>query len=280
MDFNDNNCKGIKSSYGVIDNFLQGSECDMIFVSEHWVTENEIASFRQRFTLNNRWMHMKSSINPEEILVGRPHGGIGFIAKRREDVVYRPIIIDSNRTAAVQLISNGQVILTVYGVYMPHFNGQSDQIELYSETLDILQSTIDNMELSPLMIVADMNAALPKVPEINRHWYRQHPYNKHSYILYDFLRNNELMVSNFNFHQDVSYSYFIINTRSYIDHVFTSARVNDMVTHCHIMHDLHHTTLQLSIDGSKVPDNVCGNNLPNYPRINWSDTRSCLRYKE
>ena len=80
---------------------------------------------------------MKSSINPEEILVGRPHEGIGFIAKRREDVVYRPIIIDSNRIAAVQLISNGQVILTVYGVYMPHFNGQSDQIELYSETLDI-----------------------------------------------------------------------------------------------------------------------------------------------
>ena len=58
---------------------------------------------------------MKSSINPEEILVGRPHRGIGFIAKRREDVVYRPIIIDSNRIAGVQLIFNGQVILTVYG---------------------------------------------------------------------------------------------------------------------------------------------------------------------
>ena len=27
---------------------------------------------------------MKSSIYPEEILVGRPHGWIGFIAKRRE----------------------------------------------------------------------------------------------------------------------------------------------------------------------------------------------------
>ena len=38
--------------------------------------------------------------------------------------------------------------------------------------------------------------------------------------------------------------------------------------------------LTLSIYGSKVPDNVCGNNLPNYPRMNWSDTRSCLRYKE
>ena len=62
-----------------------------------------------------------------------------------------------------------------------------------------------------------------------------------------------------------------------------------MVTHCHIMHDLPanvsnhfplHSTLQLYIDRSKVPDNVCGNTLPNYPRMNWSDTRSCLRYKE
>ena len=64
------------------------------------------------------------------------------------------------------------------------------------------------------MTVGDMNAALPEAPEINRHWYRPHPYNKHSYILYDFLRNNdhELMVSNFNFDQDVSYTYLKINT--------------------------------------------------------------------
>ena len=77
--------------------------------------------------------------------MGRPHGGIGFIAKHREDIVYRPIVIDSNRITGVQLISNGQVILILYGVYMPNFNGQSDQIEPYSETLDILQSTIDNI---------------------------------------------------------------------------------------------------------------------------------------
>ena len=98
-------------------------------------------------------------------------------------ITYKPLVVDSDRIIGVQLVSNGILLLTVLGVYLPYYNGLSAQIELYSETLDILQSVIDDIGPAPLMIVGDMNAALPSQVEISRRWYRLHPYNKHSYIL-------------------------------------------------------------------------------------------------
>ena len=201
------NCKGFKSSFSTIDYFLNEQNCDIAFVCEHWLTEQEIAGFKYSFNSNNIWVDMKSSMNQEEMLTGRPYGGIGFVAKCLKHISYRPVSVNSKRIAGVQLVTNGEVILTIYGLYLPHYNGMHDQIELFSETLDILQASIDDMEPSPLMIVGDMNATLPSNNQLVRNWYRKHPYNRHSYILYDFLCNNELIVANFNFKQNTSYTY-------------------------------------------------------------------------
>ena len=76
--------------------------------------------------------------------------------------------------------------------------------------MDILQSAIDVMDPSPMMIVGNMNASLPKTAELSRCWYRKHPYNKHSFVLYDFLRSNDLEVVDFNFKQDVPYTFLIV----------------------------------------------------------------------
>jgi hypothetical protein len=229
---------------------------------------------------------MKSSVNAEELLIGRPHGGIGFIANRQKNITYKPITIDSDRITGVQVISGGKTLLTVFGVYLPYYNGHNDQIQLYSETLDILQSSIDAMDPSPMMIVGDMNAPLPKHIQLSRFWYRQHPYNKHSYILYDFLRNNDLKAANFNFDQDVSYTYFNATSQSYIDHVFSSSCAGDIIKQCSIMSDLptnvsdHYPLLtsvelqvQTNIKHSKIVSAV-----PKYPRMNWSDNEACVSY--
>ena len=177
------NCKGLKSSYGLIDNILNDNNCDLLFVSEHWLTTHELSGFNSQLIDNNKWTHMKSSIDPEEILTGRPHGGIGFIANRVPGISYKPLIVDSDRISGVQLIASGRIILMVFGVYLPYFNGRSEQIDLLCETLDILQSAIDNMDSSPIMVVGDMNASLPHSSQLNKFWFRKNPFTKHSYIL-------------------------------------------------------------------------------------------------
>ena len=136
------------------------------------------------------------------------------------------------------------------------------------------------------MIVGDMNAPLPRQSELSRYWYRVYPFNRHSYILYDFLRNNDFEVANFNFEQDLSY--FNTISRSYIDHVFISKDARNAVTACAIVSDLPSnvsdhfpmcTTLGVLVTSKEldIADNGVSS-FPNFPRVDWSDNKNCTAY--
>ena len=71
---------------------------------------------------------------------------------------------------------------------MPYHNGQTDQLQLYMETLDILQDTLDvYSESTPVMIMGDFNASLPQHNLISNLWYKCRPFNRNSLFLYDFI---------------------------------------------------------------------------------------------
>jgi len=158
-----------------------------MFLSEHWLTPHKVSVFSNRFNGNNMRMNMKYNIDPDSVLIVRPHGGIGFIGNRVDGIVYKPVSADNDRICGVQLISNGKIILTVFGVYVPYYKGTSEQIQHYSETLDILQSTLDTMQPSPVLIVGDMYTVLPRQRDLARRGHSSYPFNTNSYMLYDFL---------------------------------------------------------------------------------------------
>jgi exonuclease III len=125
------------------------------------------------------------------------------------------------------------------------------------------------------MIVGDMNTPLPTNEHLQRLWQRRYPFNTHSYILYDFLRNNIMAVSDFSFDQKVNYTYSNGNSRSYIDHVFVSHYLMDSMKQCNIMSDLECNTsdnfpmfinvelvVVLTDQSTDSPDSV-----PLYPRL-------------
>ena len=138
------------SSYGLIDKMTDTNNGDIVFVCEHWLTQHDIACFKQRSSDHDRWTYMKSSIDAEELLTGRPHGGIGFIANRVKGITYKPISVDCDRITGMQLVSNGKIVMTIFGVYLPYFRANADQIKLYSETLDILNQPLTGWILLPL----------------------------------------------------------------------------------------------------------------------------------
>ena len=108
------NCLGFKSSSAFIDNLC--IEYDICFLYEHWLEPLELPFVKSLYKDKNIWSHLKSSVDPESVSSGRPHGGVGFLCKESGDVTYR-----------------------VLGVYMPFYTGSSEQTELYIETLDLLQ---------------------------------------------------------------------------------------------------------------------------------------------
>ena len=96
---------------------ILSDKCDIIFICEHWLRPCEVPIFSNDFAKQNYWSDLKSSIDPEQLLKGRPYGGIGFVCKKISNITYQSIVVDSNRISGLQLLCNSNVILTIYGVY-------------------------------------------------------------------------------------------------------------------------------------------------------------------
>ena len=55
-----------------------------------------------------------------------------------------------------------KIQMNIIGVYLPYHNGSVDQIELYGETLECLQSIIDLFQGQPLVTRQSEMADLPR----------------------------------------------------------------------------------------------------------------------
>ncbi|KAK2157670.1 hypothetical protein LSH36_187g07033 [Paralvinella palmiformis] len=136
------------------------------------------------------------------------------------DITYKIIDIDNERVSGIQLISKGQVLMNIIGVYLPFYDESVDQIELYAESLQCLQSVLELHQGEPLVIVGDMNAALPQKQQLSFNWHQLRPFNADSLILYDFVCDNDMCIGNFGYTQTMNYMYFKGVNRTYIIHVF------------------------------------------------------------
>ena len=284
------NCYGINSSLNEIVEELR-SNSNIAFICEHWQHQHELVGLKAMLAREGYWSHMKSSIDPEEVLQGRPYGGVGFICKRIQGLIYKPIEVDNDRITGVQLIQSGKVILNIVGVYLPYYDGTPDQVALYSETLDVLQSVLDMCPPSPVMIVGDMNASLPTQKKLSGMWYRQSPYNQHSLLLYDFLCSNDLCVANFAYGQSVDYTYTKGNKKSYIDHVFLSRYSFEQLTNCSIVdfnvndewssdHLPIRTEILMNIDSGATTGENKLQHPPVFAHVNWDHPDSSVKYKQ
>ena len=123
-------------------------------------------------------------------------------------IIYKQIECHSDRIHGIQIISNHKVILTVYSVYMLYENHSKEQLELYMDTLDKLQSMLDDSSAkTPILHVGDVNTVLPQTTELNNLWYKKRPFSYRSYLLFEFLYENDLIVANFHFTQDKNFTF-------------------------------------------------------------------------
>ena len=54
---------------------------------------------------------------------------------------------------------------------MPFYNGEAHQTACYAETVDVLQSVIEQFgAICPIHIISDLNAQLPKRRLLHRRW--------------------------------------------------------------------------------------------------------------
>ena len=112
------------------------------------------------------------------------------------------------------MLNNSDIVEILLYVYMPFYNGDISQTEVYLEATDDLQSVIDEYTaVSPIHIIWDpilcvLNVRLPSEQMLHKNWYKKGGYNKHFNILYHFINDNGLNVTDISSKQDVNYTYF------------------------------------------------------------------------
>ena len=76
--------------------------------------------------------------------INKASSGIICIVKPNKYYTCKEIEILSDRIISVGLYdANDNLIQVICCVYMPYYNGKSEQIDLYVETIDTLQAVID-----------------------------------------------------------------------------------------------------------------------------------------
>ena len=170
---------------------------------------------------------------------GRPFGGVSIVCKQRDGVYPYEIGIESDRIVAIGVKDGfGKLVQIVISVYMPHFDGTARQTAVFVETIDALQCFLDTHgNTAPIFICGDLNVQLPRSDFIDPNWCRRPGYNRHSSIMYDFMQTNDLLVTDFLYDQNVSYTYFC-NSRNiftWIDHVLVVRSNRHLVKTCQIV---------------------------------------------
>ena len=167
------NCHGLKSSLPYCLNLSDTH--DIVFLNEHTI--------REICEENNKLCYLKSSVDPESTLCGRPHGGTGFICRKAKGIGYKIIQCDSDRLYGLQLLINHHVVMYIYGDYAPYYDGSVEQTELYLEIIDQLQCLVDQTENEHCSAESEM---------LSDNWYCKKPFTKWSLILYEFLKQNNV----------------------------------------------------------------------------------------
>ena len=186
------------------------------------IRPGEIAPISQALSKSGLWVDMKSSMKPDEPSSKRPFGGLEFICKSiYPRISCTALHIEHERIAGIEIKHEASTLLTVLGTYLPFFRGTSEQTALYSETVDHLHGLLGACS-GPIIIMGDLNAALPKQTTLTRRWYKKRPFTDHSMTLHDFIVDGAFSVLDMEFPQRVSYTYESGGRRSYLDHVLCS----------------------------------------------------------
>ena len=225
-------CYGLKSSIAYVKEL--SSRYNFNFICEHWLKPSDIQSVKE--CLGNKWSYFKSSMKADEVVLGRPFGGVGFVCELTPELSYNIVNCDSDRIAAIKVKKNNVVLLTLIGAYLPTNTHTELNMEEYIEGIDQIKCLLDSASPSgPTVIMGDLNTVLPQQPTLKQKWYKNRPFSPRSGILYDMISQQEMIVANFVYKQGINYTYAIADAHSYIDHIIIPQYCINMLKSCEIL---------------------------------------------
>lgn len=196
----------------------------------------------------------------ENIVVGRPKGGLTFLWHKSLDNSVAIINYNSDRILGLQ-VSLGNCAILFINVYMPwECHSNADHYDLL---LGQLQSIIHDSSADHICIIGDLNA---------------HPNKPFYHELSRLCNNYSLTISDVSLLPPSTYTYLqnrnnSIST-SWLDHCITSHHLHHAIEICQVRDDLgmtsDHLPLEITFNIPSLPPPLIQTYRP--PKINWNFT--------
>ena len=109
------NCRGYNNKKASYLNTLL-SECDVLFLQEHWLLNNGVMRLSETFQRHH--VYGKSGIVVDELLLGRPYGGVAIFINKNIKCFISEVDCESKRLCTVLCKFDEYSVLFV-SIYMP-----------------------------------------------------------------------------------------------------------------------------------------------------------------
>jgi len=218
------NCKGyVEDRIEYMKSLM--NECDIIFIQEHWLFQDEICILEQK--VGNVSVFGVSPMDSKSLLVGRPHGGCAIMYGKSMTTPVIQIETDNPRICAgILKVSNSCSILLIC-IYMPcDINNQSYD-DLYVSILDDIRVLcIKCNDINFVMIGGDFNT------DFSRHR------STHTEMLKGFCENDDFICSSTNLILNNEFTFeSSTGGRSFIDHFLLTDNLIDCISNIKVIHD-------------------------------------------
>ena len=106
---------------------------------------------------------------PPGVGAGRRHGGVSLVCKRQNGLAFHEISCDDARLCGVTICSGHTPIMTIFGCYMPFWDGSAQTVDHYADICGKLDALISaHRPSAPVALIGDFNCALPRMPTDDR----------------------------------------------------------------------------------------------------------------
>ena len=246
------NCNSFKSSVEFICSLVHNN--DIIFLQETWLMPDELTLPSTLCSAMDA--HSISAVDTtEQILVGRPFGGLTIMWKKALAKNIRIKQYNDPRILGISVNLENRSVLFI-NVYLPSLrSGVTD--DDFAPYLGRLSSIIAECEEENVCVIGDFNCA----PGTERFSDAQSMFFDHNVKFYDY---EKLPLNSYS---HINYGHL---TRSWLDHCAVSEGLCDAISCCELTEDFStsdHCPLKLTLEMSYLPA-VMADDVPDH-RIKW-----------
>ena len=149
------NCRGFKSSEDDVSQLFR--DVDILALQEHWLHSKEFGVLSS--VAEDVHYYSVSPMEENQILPGRPFGGVVLVWHSRLQRVIYPVKSVSDRSVSVR-IQTGRGTVLIIAIYMPVDYGTRDSIENYIAELYYFEGILESEEYDEVVFWGDLNADL------------------------------------------------------------------------------------------------------------------------